>query len=117
MLVCSVIRKVFPVALAEIGLGMTRSKAILASGDVGLESLHAANINVRTMNVAQLKYPRAKCEKCIGKCFRKSNVKKISLCPPPFVKICTHTFLHTDRERIHETNARSNAHTNAHTPL
>jgi hypothetical protein len=54
MVVFEVIRKVLPVALAEVGLGMTRSKAIFASGEVDLESLHAAIRNIRAMNAAQL---------------------------------------------------------------
>ena len=54
MVVFSVIKNVFPVAFDEIGLGITRSKAIFASGDVDLESLHAETRKIRAMKAAQL---------------------------------------------------------------
>ena len=69
MVVFSVIRKVFPVALAELGFGMTRPKAIFASCDVGFDSLQAAIRNVKTINAAQLKYARVKYDGCMVACF------------------------------------------------
>ena len=47
------IKKVFPVAFAETGFGITRSNATLASGDVDFELLQAAAKDMRTMHAAQ----------------------------------------------------------------
>jgi hypothetical protein len=77
MFVFSVMIKVFPVASAEIGLGMTRSNASFASGDVGFESLHAATRNIRTMHTAQLKYTWFEYDRGIDGMFYGSEFKQI----------------------------------------
>ena len=53
MAVLDVIKKLFPVAFAETGFGITRSKAIFASGDVDFELLQAAAKDMKMIHAAQ----------------------------------------------------------------
>jgi hypothetical protein len=79
ILVFSVIRKVSPVAVAEIGLGITRLKASFASGDVDLELLHATTTTARTIKTEELKHVRTNGKLCMVECLKIEGKESIAM--------------------------------------